>query len=320
MEETLHTYDINNPASYFAHYLCDLAKGIIRKHKPNLDTRLPRLESRMDLNSDSEKKWCALFDIDPRLAAPLTRYIPTSSQAIIEYVKRLNVSYKNLVFAASRIDFLQHDIASSTDSDIHLRYRYHGSEALNRTSSVARFSTEVVSDPLCPMIRQTDYFYLRHATCNTPINDSAIRTIRSMPRKRQHLCEQECIGEFYIWKRMGLDFGKLSGDLNLTHILDSTARITNKSRGFIQGLCTLNIIIGLLWQQYPQGLGSLNIYFSRPVLHEQRVYLLCDGNAFELIGEEGQMLAFGEIDRLVVPIVEQVMPRRDRQFVLENAA
>ncbi len=295
MEDAFHAYDIDNSISYFARYLSSLTLGIVRKHKPDLDTRLPQFESQVTLNENTDRKWCSLFDTDPELNAPFTRYIPTSSQAIIEYVKRLNIRYQNLVFAASHIDFLTNDKGSRAENDIHLRYRYCGAESVNRASSVACFSTEVTGLHSRPLVRQTDYFYLRKSPCNTPIENATVRQIRSMPRKRRRLSKQDLIGEFFIWKRMGLDFGKLSGDLNLLHILDSTARFTNKSRGFVQGLCTLNIIIGLMWQRYPQGLASLSIFYSRPVLHDQNVFLLCDGRTFELIDEKDQLVAFGEI-------------------------
>ena len=142
--------------------------------------------------------------------------------------------------------------------------------------------------------RQTDYFYIRHSSASGTLNPHHMRAVKHMRKRSQQLdMASHLIGDFYVWQKMGVDFGLLSGDLNIAHIFDTTASIFSGGKAFIQGLCTLNIVISMLWKKYGTALSSLNVNYARPVYRGQHIFLLCHANQLEVISAQGQLLAFG---------------------------
>ncbi|WP_086933018.1 MaoC/PaaZ C-terminal domain-containing protein [Agarilytica rhodophyticola] len=296
MVENLKAYSIENPSVYFLSYFFKLFKGIARKHKPVLESELPVFQSEMEIKRKDRKRWCDFFKIRKSSYPPLSYHIPISSQAIIEYTKRLNISYKNILFACSDVEILSNEIDEQDSTPVKLKYSYAGAESVNDFSSLARFNSCVLTKNDSRLFCQTDYVYVKNAKANSSLNDSTAQTIQSMRSRESTLSiKNHSLGNFYVWKGMGVHFGAISGDFNLTHIFDTTAKIIGKAKAFIQGLCTLNIVISLFWNHYSHNISNVKIFYAKPVYHDQLVHLLCDGENFELVDADNELLAFGTI-------------------------
>ena len=295
-EERFRHVKIRYQTIYFMIYLYRLLMGIIRKHQPNLDQDLSELRTLEIISADYQNKWRHFFSGKKSKSGkklPLSFYIPISSQAIVEYVKRLNIGYKNLMFASSRLVFHREIHTQQEKVAFDFNYRYLGSESISKQASISKYST-LVSHHGVGIIEQTDYFYVGNSEAKKKLHDPTIDTIKRMSRTKRRLDkETDQIGKFYIAQDLGVKFGLLSGDLNIAHIFDYTAKLLGQKKAYIQGLCTMNIIIQLLGDSLPSRLKDMQVFYAKPVYCGQWVYLLANEKSFELIDEKGRVLAFG---------------------------
>jgi acyl dehydratase len=96
-----------------------------------------------------------------------------------------------------------------------------------------------------------------------------------------------------ISPNMGVDYGKISGDLNIVHTTHLAARLMGYPKAFIQGFCTVNLLLGQLAGAMNLSLKELHCTFARPIFVGETVYFSHEHDRFELVNNRGKVVAYG---------------------------
>ncbi|MBL9139447.1 MAG: hypothetical protein JNK85_26495 [Verrucomicrobiales bacterium] len=94
----------------------------------------------------------------------------------------------------------------------------------------------------------------------------------------------------------GIDFGVLSGDLNLAHAHAGLARWFGHRRPFAQGLYTSNRVMAALARLTGRLPTRFSVHFCRPLFLGQDATLRHTDEAFEVVDATGRLVASGNYD------------------------
>ncbi len=92
---------------------------------------------------------------------------------------------------------------------------------------------------------------------------------------------------------MGIQYGKVSGDLNMVHTTAFAAKLFGYRKPFIQGLCTANYVLKHLTGSTNDALGSFDITFARSVFVGEIIHLYYVEDSFEVCRADGKLAAYG---------------------------
>lgn len=99
----------------------------------------------------------------------------------------------------------------------------------------------------------------------------------------------------HIPAALGKRYGLLSGDLNPIHTNPYIAKLIKADGAFIQGLCTLNLLVSVFRQHFSLPFEKINMTFCSKVYENQEVYLLTHQADFELVDSHDQLLVYGKL-------------------------
>jgi hypothetical protein len=155
-------------------------------------------------------------------------------------------------------------------------------------------------DRAAPLARVIDRFLVRrlpHAAVTGLPVDPALRPLaRGLSRRRPQLaagvrgCWACSIALPADWGRR---FAAVSGDANPVHTTAWGARLFGQPRAFAQGLSLRNAVAVRLARR-GEPLDRLQISFASPAWLNQTLRLVVQDGRFELVGERGELVAFGE--------------------------
>ncbi|MBX9857778.1 MAG: hypothetical protein K2Y26_19775 [Gemmatimonadaceae bacterium] len=122
-----------------------------------------------------------------------------------------------------------------------------------------------------------------------------LRTLAELRRKDPQLDATQAgsvVGAIRIPSDMGKRFGQVSGDFNPVHTTAWAARLFGVKRPFLQGLGLRNAMIRQL-ALHGRPLVRFSMSFASPAFLDQTLRVVMQGDAFELVDESGQVVAFG---------------------------
>jgi len=100
------------------------------------------------------------------------------------------------------------------------------------------------------------------------------------------------VGAIRVPADMGKRFGQVSGDFNPVHTTQWAAKMFGVKRPFLQGLGLRNAMIRQL-ALHGRPLVRFSMSFASPAFLDQTLRVVMQGDAFELVDEAGQVVAFG---------------------------
>jgi hypothetical protein len=101
---------------------------------------------------------------------------------------------------------------------------------------------------------------------------------------------------FHVGRKLGVQYGMLSGDLNPIHTVDLVSKLFRHPGSFIQGLCAANLVLSLLKDSLGVDVGRVETIFASPLFCGQNYYLVVNDSQFEVIDEHDQVKVFGEFE------------------------
>ncbi len=101
---------------------------------------------------------------------------------------------------------------------------------------------------------------------------------------------------FHVGRKLGVQYGMLSGDLNPIHTVDLVSKLFRHPGSFIQGLCATNLVLSLLKDCLNVEVGRIEVIFASPLFCGQNYYLVVNENNFEVIDDKDQVKVFGEFE------------------------
>ena len=93
-------------------------------------------------------------------------------------------------------------------------------------------------------------------------------------------------------RQMGLDYGRISGDMNPVHTCRLGAWLFGLKRPFLQGLALRNLVVRHL-AELGVSVEHLKLTFASPAYLGQTLLLVVDSGALEVHDAQGRLVAFG---------------------------
>ena len=260
----------------------------------NLEASLPPMKTSWFLDEGCYESWFKLLNYNSPVPQTFTFSAPAGVWALMQILEDLGISFGRIMHMSSRMQMLNEEGFRAnqhyTNFVHYLGARPHGKKAvLIRFQSVIRDITgrEVmnledelyVSGLNAEFVKQLS---LTHEPHERRLSKSAL--LNNPMADRIPLA---------IARSMGHKYGKLSGDLNPLHISSIGARLFGHKKSFVQGMCTLNIILAQLGLHWKGSIRSIEMHFIRPVPQPAKLALLCTLDQFEILDSENNLLVAG---------------------------
>lgn len=101
---------------------------------------------------------------------------------------------------------------------------------------------------------------------------------------------------FHVGRKLGVQYGMLSGDLNPVHTMDLVSKLFRHPGSFIQGLCATNLVLALLKDSLGVEVGHVEVIFASPLFCGQNYYLVVNDSRFEVIDDQNKVKVFGAFE------------------------
>lgn len=285
--------------AYLASYYAVALPAILRPHRLILPERRESYRAQFALTRAEQRAWFDLFGLDHATGerVPFTYATTAATRTFMQLLGKLGVNFKHVRHVASEMDFLTPNPALAPEQ----RYTYTATLedifAVGRGRIVLELSSSIFDEAARLCARHTDFFMVtgfreRQLTCLRGERDPhKVARFAKVSAYRGRLEGQA--RRVSVHPQLGTRYGQLSGDMNLVHTTTVAARLMGFPKAFIQGFCTLNLILSRLAQR--PGVKHLNCTLTRPVFVGEEVDLYADGEHFELRNGRGKVLAYGTI-------------------------
>ena len=286
--------------AYAARYYAVALPAVLRPHRLHLSKMLTSYRSQFYVTESDQRAWFDLFGVDPGTGRriPFTYATTAATLTFMHLLGELGVNFKYVRHVRSEMDF------GAAPFAINPGHRYTYLAALSDVFAVGsgRVVLELGSHifdetgQLCA--KHTDYFMATDFKKGqlAPLEGAKNTDKRSRFEKVSAYTRQLC-GEpirVQVGPNMGILYGRLSGDMNIVHTTPLAARLMGFPKPFVQGFCTVNLILS---QLVTRGVTvqSMQTTFARPVFVGEDVELFYGTEHFELVERRGKVLAYGTV-------------------------
>jgi CRP-like cAMP-binding protein len=293
--------EVHRLREYMIAYYTTAVRHVLKRHRLIVDRWFPTYEANLRLTSDEQAQWLKLFDTsDAR--TPFTYHSMVGTLALMQLVGDIGVNFKNLMHLKSEMSLAPNRWMGPGQT-----YRFNVKiEAVLplRDDRVAVVCASKVDDETGKRVGSyRDFFIILKLKPDYVESAQKVRgcdhldqgQFHNLANRQSKLTSVPGITSIGIDvpKRMGLSYGKISGDLNLVHTTRLAAALFGHPRPFIQGLCTANYVLRHLTAVLGPPV-DLHITFARRVFIGERIQLLFSRSEFEVCDSRGAVLAFGD--------------------------
>lgn len=289
-------------------YLYKILQNTCHPHAARLIDFPPKTVFNFTHTEELKKAWYDLFEIkDETINIPFSYFMrdTRSAFALFDFLNAYDFSFRHILhiksslwFSRSQNLFLPDEVYRVEHSVNDIVHVSNDRVCLISKSSVYDKNGEHIYDQkngfLIKGLRPQEaalYDALHHHAKHRP------ELFLNLSKKLSLLLEDEQCSrhEITIPKGLGTQYGKLSGDKNPVHTNPMMARFMGAEGAFIQGLCTINMLLAKLVVLGYENIEKLNITFCRKIYEEQTIYLLTHQGYYELVDRYNNLLAFGRI-------------------------
>ncbi|MHA7878704.1 MAG: MaoC/PaaZ C-terminal domain-containing protein [Saccharospirillum sp.] len=289
------TPDKSSGLGYATRFYMRVWQSLKEPESLDLNASLPPLKTHWFLSEDTARKWPALFGYEGAHPQAFTYSAPAGVWALMQVLQDLGVKFSRIMHLHTRL-LLVSEKGFEVGTHYTTSVRYQGARPLKGHSVSLAFRSEVRDVTGREVMQLEDELYvgglpdgfvdqLANNQVSLPASKADQSALLSNP-----LADRIPVR---IPRRLGSQYGKLSGDLNPLHISSIGARLLGHSSSFIQGLCTANLILATLGNHWQQSIRSLDMRFERPVPQPARLNLVCTLDQFALVDERQKALVFG---------------------------
>jgi hypothetical protein len=281
---------------YASRFYLKVFQSLKQEESLALDTSLPPMKTSWFLDEAKYNQWMSLVDYDESLAPQaFTFSAPAGVWALMQVLEEIGISFSRIMHMSSRLLMIHKD--GFNKNQHHSTYvHYLGARPHSKRAVLIRFQSIVKDVTGRDIMNLEDELYvagLDEEFVKSLSMESEASVRRSSKSKLANNPHADKI-TLSIPRNMGQKYGKLSGDLNPLHISSIGARLFGHKKSFVQGLCTLNIIVAQLGRHWKGSVRSMEIHFLRPVPQPAKLVLHCTLDQFELIDEAGTLLVTGQ--------------------------
>lgn len=288
--------DLSNKLSYSFYFVRTSLLALMRRQSVNLDTVGNRYVSRYSITPEECAQWKQTFKAEGD-DIPYLFYLKSSTLTFFQFLADANINPKNVLQLRSELNFFR-----STGL---LRPGHYETEILiesirpaGKKNAIFTAVARVTDDEGNELVKAIDHFMIRNISAEDmeKLNqreqklDTSYRKWLIAPR-----CTQEELFEtkaIFVPATMGIDYGFVSGDLNMVHTTNLFAKLFGFKRAFIQGLCCANIVLSQL--PATKKMSKLNINFNKPIYTQSQIRIEYADTRFLVVNDEGTVLAHGD--------------------------
>ena len=281
---------------YASRFYLKVFQSLKQEESLALDTSLPPMKTSWFLEEEKYDKWMNLVEYNEELPPQaFTFSAPAGVWALMQVLEEIGISFSRIMHMSSRLLMIHKD--GFIKNQHHSTYvHYLGARPHSKRAVLIRFQS-IVKD-----VKGRDIMNLEDELYVAGLDEAFVKSLsmEAEPIGRRSSKSQLAMNphadkiSLTIPRNMGQKYGKLSGDLNPLHISSIGARLFGHKKSFVQGLCTLNVIIAQLGKHWNGSVRSMDIQFQRPVPQPAKLSLLCTLDQFELLDDSGTLLVSGQ--------------------------
>jgi hypothetical protein len=250
-----------------------------------------------------QRRWRAVFDVPARAVASVP-LMTNQSVGTLMYARL----FADLGLNMRHLLHLQH--RSTHHAGVQACARSSQQQLSCRVQRVLRLAEDRVLVEVCTEVHGSDGerlstiedgFIVRHLPsadlAGLPSDRSVLRELLGLRRRLPRLSTTEgqaLVAEMDVPGRMGLAYGRISGDMNPVHTCRLGAWLFGLKRPFLQGLGLRNLVVRHL-AELGAPVDRLQLTFAAPAPLGQRLLLVVDGGEVEVQDAQGRLVAFGSV-------------------------
>jgi MaoC like domain len=250
-----------------------------------------------------QRRWRAVFDVPARAVAsvPLMTNQSVGTLVYAQLFADLGLNLRHLLH-------LQH--RSTHHAGVRACTRSQQQMLHCRVKRVLRLAEDRVLVEVCTEVHDADgerlstiedgFIVSQLPTddlAGLPSDRSVLRDLLGLRRRLPRLSTTEghaLVAEMEVPGRMGLAYGRISGDMNPVHTCRLGAWLFGLKRPFLQGLGLRNLVVRHL-AELGAPVDRLQLTFAAPALLGQHLLLVVDGGDVEVHDAQGRLVAFGSV-------------------------
>lgn len=280
---------------YASRFYLKVFQSINQDETLALDATLPPMKTSWFLDKEKFNSWTSLLGYTSNSQQAFTFSAPAGVWALMQVLEDIGIKFSRIMHMSSRLLMLSKE-GFKADSHYSTYVHYLGAKPHSKKAVLIRFQS-IVKD-----ITGKDIMHLEDELYVSGLDEDFVKNLNLHENIENHKrpSKSELIKNpmadkipLTISRSMGQKYGKLSGDLNPLHISSIGARLFGHKKSFVQGLCTLNLVIAQLGNHWDGSIRSMEISFMRPVSQPSKPTLLCTLDQFEIVDSEGVLLVAG---------------------------
>ncbi len=276
--------------------------NLIRPHHLDAQAR-PERRAPVSISAAQRAEWQQVFHVDPRVQAPLLYNQRVGTLLYTQLFGEMRINFRHLLHLRHRVEHRAGAAACANADDHQLICRVTDVRRVFAQRAVITVRSDIRRSPerggaLLSVVY--DDFVVRAlplADLAGMDGDPALeRVVQGLRRRRPELCATSA----QVWCEsmplpadLGRRYGRISGDCNPVHTTAWAARLFGVKRPFAQGLALRNAVVARL-AALGMDLGRFEMTFASPACLGQSLELRVANGRFELLGSQGELVAFGE--------------------------
>lgn len=246
-------------------------------------------------------RWRAVFDVPARAAAsvPLLANQSVGTLLYSQLFADLGINLRHLLHLQHRTVHHASVATCAKAREQRLSCRVQRVLRLGEDRVLVEVQTQVLAADGSLLSQVEDGFLVR----GLPLADLAglqsdrglLRELLGLRRRlpRLSVTDGEArVSAMNVPPQMGLDYGRISGDMNPVHTSRLGAWLFGLKRPFLQGLALRNLVVRHL-AELGVAVGHLSLTFASPAYLGQTLLLVVDSGALEVHDAKGRLVAFG---------------------------
>lgn len=255
-----------------------------------------------------KSRWHKTFAVNGEAAKrtniPFTFYERPGVLWLFDFLIKLGIKPYKIYHVKSFVNLLNILPLSKSNPPFTIEFGFSDIFLIKEHRVCVEIQINVFDDNENKLIEQKDLFYAitdnffseNFLSKNEVSNDNGFW--ENLKNREREIFENPSIRKkINVSRGMGQKFAQLSGDFNPMHCSETIFKpLRNGKKAFIQGYCSLNIILKILHEELNSEIRNLSVNFKNKVHTEQEVEFVLQDSKFELVDNEGNLLVFGELE------------------------
>ena len=289
--------DIDKNLSYKLYFLAAAAKGLVKRQNIIID-KSKIYNVPFEIKSEEYKAWDDVFSSgNDQIQYGL--HLKSATTMFMKIIVDLNINYRNILHLRNELTDFNPEILFTKGS-------YRNSATVEdvittgKNKVIIGIRSVVLNSNDNKMIESKDYFMVLNVNQRTMDNINSQQDSKNINYKSwlepPIMIEEDIIDSdnIYVPKKMGSNYGWVSGDLNFVHTTNFLAKLFGYKRAFVQGLCTAHYVLANL----PDNMRptNFNINFMKPVYTDSHITIKYSKDAYKVIDSSEMVLAHGTLN------------------------